>query len=110
MGLVRTVAPHREGGLTGKRRKEREQPSRLGAVHFGAISLRESTPGTLIGGMKRLLDQGFRRRKLREPYIVEIARRMLGLRHAAWRTPHGPQAQPLTWCSGTAQAHDANSH
>ena len=78
--------------------------------HLGAVSPFECTPRAIISRPTRDLHEILGRRELGQPQVVEIARRMLALGHAAWGPPHGPETETFTGSPGTAEPDDVDSH
>lgn len=108
--LVFAIATHREARLPGKSRQQIERSAVFGSRHLGPIALHESTPLALGLGTEAQLDRLRRRRKVRKPNVVPVARGKLGLRDAARRPPHRTDAQPLVRDSVSAQTNDPNGH
>src|SRR4051812_11057187 len=108
--LVVAVAADGERGVLRERSQQIEQPRGGRPLHLGAVAADEGVPRARTGAAARQGDQRLGRGELRHPHIVEIARRMLRLRHATWRPAHGAQTQAFARRTWRAELNDADRH
>src|SRR5512137_372957 len=108
--LVLAITPDREVRLMRQPREQFERVASLRRIHLRAVLPAERRP---LRRRRRLLSELHRldaRREIREPDVVPIPRRELGLRHAARRPPDGADAQALVRRPRSPEAHDADRH
>src|SRR4051812_47034411 len=108
--LVVAVAADGERGVLRERSQQIEQPRGGRPLHLGAVAPHERVPRARTGAAARQGDQRLGWRQLRHPHIVEIARRILRLRHTARRPAHRPQTQAFARCTWRAELNDADRH
>src|SRR5690349_2904867 len=88
--LVLAIAAHGEVRLVRERGEEREVVLGLRALHLRAVLAHERAPLRRRARRQPQLHGLHARREIGKPYVVPVPRRELPLRHAARRTPHGP--------------------
>src|SRR5262245_20020113 len=109
--LVLAVAADREARGVGQRGQQVPDPARLRPAHLGAVAARERAPAALVAqGGPGFLQQLLARSQVREPHVVQVARRVLALRDAPWRPAHGSDPHSLALAPRASQTHDANGH
>ena len=91
--LVGAIAADREVRRVRERRRADRAASALGPLHLAPVAADERLPALGSSAMPARASAAFTRGYVGEPALIEIARRGLGLRHAAWRTTHGAEAQ-----------------
>ncbi len=112
-GFFRAVAPNREIRRVRQRRERVEQRPVVRVLHLCTVTPNEDLPASLVAGRHgRLcrLEQVFARREVRQPDVVEVARRVLALRHATRWPPHRTDPQPFAGHALAAESNDPDRH
>ena len=106
--LILAIAAHRKIRLVRQGRQQIEGPAVFRLRHLGAITFHESGPLLPGFSMQSQFDRLRRRRQIREPHVVPVARREFGFRNAAGRPPDRADAQPFVRGSCRTQTDYSN--
>ena len=87
--LVGAVTADRKIGRVRERGQQIQKVLRARALHFGPKAAGESTPVLLRGSREASFEEWLARCLLRQPRVIEIARRILGFWDSTGRTADG---------------------
>src|SRR5262245_19945709 len=108
--LIHAIAADREIGGRRQGGEQAQQARLVGGRHLGAIAPRVGGPALRSVGRQPQLHQRRAGRQLRQPEIVEVARRELGFAHAPRRIAHRSDAYPFPAPARASQTYDAHRH
>lgn len=105
------ITADRKVGLAGERGKSGDQVRCRSLTHLASVEARVSLPSRRREGLgKSPGDNGGARSQFGQPHVEVIPAGEILLAHAAWRTPHGSQANSFAGVPRTPQPDDANGH
>jgi hypothetical protein len=108
--LVLTVAAHREIGGLGQCRQDIQQPARFGTAHLGPVAPGELPPAAIIVVKARHPEKRVAWRQVRQPHVVEVARRQIDLANPSGRSADRSNAKALARLAGAAKPDYPNRH
>lgn len=106
--FVLAVTAHRQVGVVRQRRQKIQVPARIRHFHFCQETAPEHLPRCVVVRISTF-QQRFTGRKVGKPNVIEVATRAFVLRHTAWRTANGADAQALRFCSRSTKPDDTNT-
>ena len=105
------VTPHREVRLMRQRGQKRDQTLRDRRSHLSKVDASVLSPPLRSKGLRQRPGHNARARgKLRQPDVVVIAPRVVGLWHAARLAAHCPDPSPLVGATGCSESDNSHCH